>query len=251
MPDDSRGTAHTITRSVRAVVANTRAPGIFPEGTCMFCYVAGETHPSGWPTWWREGDRRSLVMLSSSPRSLRIWGNRGTVPVMPERQLPGPFESAGHRAEIGYTGGGMGNPGSYTCECSCGWRSTWEELRVPIDTPIEKSGFVQYFIDEVQAAGGMRSWNAVYPARKMGRVEQALGETLEHLRVTTDQARGAAASRVHDSMEQLRALLNTGAGDDLQGKVNQIVGAAAALDNAQAAAAYLDSVEPDARAGMP
>ena len=81
------------------------------------------------------------------------------------------------------------------------------------------------------------------------RVEQALGETLEHLRVTVDQARDAAASRVHDRIEQLRSLLDAGAGDDPQDKVSQIVRAAAALDNAQAAAEYLGSVEPDTRAG--
>jgi len=170
---------------------------------------------------------------------------------MPERILPGLYESAGHRVEIGYTGGGMGNPGSFTCACSCGWRSTWDELRVPIDTPIEDTGFVQYFVDEVHAAGGMRFWNAAHPASKMGRVEQALGETFEHLGVTIDQVRDAASSRVHDSLGHLRSLLNSGMGDDMQKKVGQINGAAAALDNAQTAATYLGSIEPDIRAGMP
>ncbi len=80
----------------------------------------------------------------------------------------------------------MGNPGSYTSACACGWLSTWEELRGPIDSPIEKMGFVQHVGDEVRAAGGMRSWNAAHPAGKVGRVEQALGETFEHLGVTVD-----------------------------------------------------------------
>ncbi len=46
-------------------------------------------------------------------------------------------------------------------------------------------------------------------------------------------------------MEQLRSLLDTGAGDDMQEKVSQINGAAAALENAQTAATFLGSVQPD------
>jgi hypothetical protein len=87
-----------------------------------------------------------------------IWGKRGIVPSMFERILPGPYESAGHRVEIRYTGGGMGNPGSYTSACACGWLSTWEELRGPIDSPIEKMGFVQHFVDEVRAAASSWIW---------------------------------------------------------------------------------------------
>lgn len=174
---------------------------------------------------------------------------------MSEKMLtPAALTSPGHAGMLGYTYGGMGNPGNFECICSCGWQSTWEEWYTPLDTPIaDIPGLYEEFAREVQEAGGMREWNAQREDCRYGNREQALADLLAHLGLSIDQVRGQAANLVQERTESLSHLIRATADecDNLHDAVESIQEADDRLRLAERLVKFLGETEPDPLIGLP
>lgn len=174
--------------------------------------------------------------------------------IVPElNRMPAPLTVPGHSAALGYTYGGMGNPGSLDCLCSCGWSSRWEEWGFSLDVPItEIPGLAKDFVQTVVDVGGMREWNAQRENCRFGDTEQALADILDHLGLTIQQARAQTRRLIHERTVVLAEALRQAASEteNLHEWVARIQEADQRLDEAERLSEFLERVTPDPFIGL-